>query len=90
MGDSIMGSPRSMFRYASTLAARLVDLCLLTSRPQWFMFDCTEILPEEELSPSEYELTGTRYDGQIAVLGRHLHERIMGLRYFLVGAGAIG
>ena len=57
---------------------------------QWFMFDCTEILPDEELPPSEFELKGTRYDGQIACLGLSLHERIMQQKYFLVGAGAIG
>lgn len=54
------------------------------------MFDCTEILPDEELPPSEFELKGTRYDGQIACLGLSLHERIMQQKYFLVGAGAIG
>jgi len=38
----------------------------------------------------EFTSHGTRYDGQISVLGKHLNERISNLRYFLVGAGAIG
>ena len=57
---------------------------------QWLYFDATEILPEEELGPQEYQPVGSRYDGQIAVLGRSLHEQIKNLNYFLVGAGAIG
>jgi ubiquitin-activating enzyme E1 len=33
---------------------------------------------------------GTRYDGQIAVFGNKFNEKILNLRYFVVGAGAIG
>ena len=48
-----------------------------------------EILPEEPLPASEFELKGTRYDGQIAVLGKTLHEKLTNLKYFLVSmAGA--
>jgi hypothetical protein len=34
--------------------------------------------------------TGSRYDGQIAVFGNKFNEKLLNLRYFLVGAGAIG
>jgi ubiquitin-activating enzyme E1 len=33
---------------------------------------------------------GSRYDGQIAIFGNEFNEKILNLRYFLVGAGAIG
>jgi ubiquitin-activating enzyme E1 len=32
----------------------------------------------------------SRYDSQIAVFGKKLNDQILNLRYFLVGAGAIG
>lgn len=31
-----------------------------------------------------------RYDGQVAVFGRSLQQRVAGLKVFLVGAGALG
>jgi hypothetical protein len=45
-----------------------------------------EILPDEPLPASEFELKGTRYDGQIAVLGKTLHEKLTNLKYFLASA----
>ena len=33
---------------------------------------------------------GSRYDGQIAVLGNEFQKKLSNLKYFLVGAGAIG
>jgi len=57
---------------------------------QFFMFDALEALPDKELPMSEYEQTGSRYDAQIAVFGKTLQKRIESLKYFLVGAGAIG
>jgi len=59
---------------------------------QWFYFDATEMLPEkyEELPQADFQPMNSRYDGNIATLGRPLQEQIHHLRYFLVGAGAIG
>lgn len=57
---------------------------------QWMVYDCTECLPDGELPASEYELTGSRYDGQIAVFGKSFQDQLGALNYFLVGAGAIG
>ncbi|KAA8499921.1 Ubiquitin-like modifier-activating enzyme 1 [Porphyridium purpureum] len=57
---------------------------------QFFYFDCTEALPEPLPSEAECAPLQCRYDGQIAVLGRSFVDRIRALRYFLVGAGAIG
>ena len=57
---------------------------------QWLVYDCTECLPDAELPPSEYQLSGSRYDGQIAVFGKSFQAQLESLNYFLVGAGAIG
>lgn len=57
---------------------------------QWFYFDALEVLPEGNLPASEFQPLNQRYDGQIAVLGRTLQEKINKLKYFLVGSGAIG
>eukprot|EP01114_Cavostelium_apophysatum_P002407 TRINITY_DN1214_c0_g1_i1.p1 TRINITY_DN1214_c0_g1~~TRINITY_DN1214_c0_g1_i1.p1 ORF type:complete len:1031 (-),score=362.58 TRINITY_DN1214_c0_g1_i1:41-3133(-) len=57
---------------------------------QWFYFDAREIIPEGDLPASEFQPIGSRYDGEIVVLGRTLTEKIKELNYFLVGAGAIG
>jgi len=59
---------------------------------QWLYYDAEEALPGNgaELSQAETRPRGTRYDGQAAVLGWTLQERLFALRYLLVGAGAIG
>jgi ubiquitin-activating enzyme E1 len=57
---------------------------------QFFFFDSIECLPEADLPEAEVKPAGTRYDGQIAVIGRTLQAQIQGARYFLIGAGAIG
>jgi len=60
---------------------------------QWLYFDAEEALPnngEALLPASDTAPRNTRYDGQAAVLGWPLQERLGALRYLLVGAGAIG
>jgi len=58
---------------------------------QWLFFDAIEVLPEyENLDSSEFQPLNSRYDAQIAVIGRSLQQKIHELQYFLVGAGAIG
>lgn len=58
---------------------------------QFLYFDSLESLPaatkrsEQECSP-----INSRYDGQIAVLGREYQEKLGNVKQFLVGAGAIG
>lgn len=59
---------------------------------QWLYFDAIECLPvdrseliEEDCCPS-----GSRYDSQVAVFGRKFQSLIGSLKYFVVGAGAIG
>jgi len=58
---------------------------------QFLYFDSLESLPtstkrsEQDCSP-----INSRYDGQIAVLGREYQEKLGNVKQFLVGAGAIG
>uniref|UniRef100_A0A4W3JZU4 E1 ubiquitin-activating enzyme n=1 Tax=Callorhinchus milii TaxID=7868 RepID=A0A4W3JZU4_CALMI len=57
---------------------------------QWLYFDALECLPEENEDILLTEETCCRYDGQIAVFGADVQERLKTQKYFLVGAGAIG
>ncbi|CAI6274688.1 unnamed protein product [Periconia digitata] len=58
---------------------------------QFLYFDSLESLPtsvtrsEEQCAP-----VNSRYDGQIAVLGKEYQEKLGNVKEFLVGAGAIG
>lgn len=60
---------------------------------QWLYFDALECLPEDETllpSPEDCQPRNCRYDGQIAVFGTDLQEKLSDQHYLLVGAGAIG
>mmetsp|Transcript_10674 Transcript_10674/g.24911 ORF Transcript_10674/g.24911 Transcript_10674/m.24911 type:complete len:747 (+) Transcript_10674:167-2407(+) len=57
---------------------------------QWFYFDAVECLPSPRPSAEQVTPMGCRYDSQLVVFGREVHARICDLRYFVVGAGAIG
>eukprot|EP00004_Rigifila_ramosa_P002992 TRINITY_DN1309_c0_g1_i1.p1 TRINITY_DN1309_c0_g1~~TRINITY_DN1309_c0_g1_i1.p1 ORF type:complete len:1097 (-),score=298.82 TRINITY_DN1309_c0_g1_i1:48-3098(-) len=57
---------------------------------QWLYMDFVEALPEKESDPSDYAPRGSRYDDQIAVFGHEFQEKLGALKYFLVGAGALG
>lgn len=59
---------------------------------QWFYFDAVECLPKDrtEITEEDCRPLGTRYDSQVAVFGRKFQSKIGDLKYFVVGAGAIG
>lgn len=59
---------------------------------QFFSYDAIECLPEDltNLTEDECKPIGSRYDSQIAVFGQKFQEKLGSLRYFIVGAGAIG
>eukprot|EP01132_Coremiostelium_polycephalum_P002838 gene2838-3528_t len=61
---------------------------------QFLFFESVDSLPDNYLNLPEDEFTphsqSSRYDGQIITIGRKVHETILNLNYFLVGAGAIG
>ena len=60
---------------------------------QWLYFDAEEALPDNGATLLPANLVAprnSRYDGQAAVLGWEVQERLASLKYLLVGAGAIG
>lgn len=59
---------------------------------QHLYVDSLESLPSSvpELPESEFAPQGSRYDGQIAVVGKIFQDKIANARQFLVGSGAIG
>jgi ubiquitin-activating enzyme E1 len=58
---------------------------------QHFYFENTQVLADQESADlSEFTPLGSRYDHQIAVLGRTLHQKLQNQNFFLIGAGAIG
>jgi len=60
---------------------------------QWLYFDAVECLPEKATEVLTEEICrprDSRYDGQIAVFGSEFQQKLADVRYFLVGAGAIG
>ncbi|RWS31670.1 hypothetical protein B4U80_01161 [Leptotrombidium deliense] len=57
---------------------------------QWFYFDATECLPSENVTSEDAKAINSRYDGQIAVFGKTGNDAFLNLKYFIVGAGAIG
>lgn len=60
---------------------------------QYLYFDALECLPEQAetvLTEETCKPAGCRYDGQTAVFGNEFQKKMGSLKYFLVGAGAIG
>jgi ubiquitin-activating enzyme E1 len=59
---------------------------------QWLYFDALECLPTDlsKVSEEDCKVVGSRYDGQVAVFGNIFQKRLGALKYFIVGAGAIG
>lgn len=55
---------------------------------QWFYFDAVEAVPAN--LPESFVPRHDRYDSYRCVLGDAVTERVFKLKYFLVGAGAIG
>ncbi|XP_013145647.1 PREDICTED: ubiquitin-like modifier-activating enzyme 1 [Papilio polytes] len=59
---------------------------------QWLYLDAIECLPKDRsiLTEETCKPVGSRYDGQVAVFGRDFQKKLGELKYFIVGAGAIG
>lgn len=56
---------------------------------QWLYFDAIESLPEE-VTEEDAKPVDNRYDGQVAIYGQKFQSVLGNLKYFVVGAGAIG
>jgi len=61
-----------------------------TPLKQFLFFDAEECLPTTLPTEQDCKPIKSRYDGQIAVFGEEFNQKIHDLKYFLVGAGAIG
>lgn len=57
---------------------------------QYLYYDALECLPEADISEEDCAPIGSRYDNQIAIFGKKFQEKLGSLKYFIVGAGAIG
>jgi ubiquitin-activating enzyme E1 len=60
---------------------------------QWMHFDSLESLPEDDSAlPTETDVQpeNTRYDGQVAVFGKEYQRKLLNMKAFIVGAGALG
>lgn len=56
---------------------------------QWLYFDAAESLPEV-VTEEDAKPVGNRYDGQVSIYGQKFQSILGNLKYFVVGAGAIG
>ena len=56
----------------------------------FFYLDADETLSEELLPMDQLAPQQSRYDSQIAVFGKDMQEKLRQLKYFIIGAGAIG
>lgn len=74
------------------VAQEVLKACSAKFHPmvQHLYFDSLESLPSTLPSEADCQPQGTRYDGQIAVLGLPFHTKVANNRQFLVGSGAIG
>ena len=61
-----------------------------TPLQQHFYYECVDVLPSPRPSAEDCAPRGDRYDGQRAVIGDRLQQRLMRLKGFVVGAGALG
>ncbi|XP_055854028.1 ubiquitin-like modifier-activating enzyme 1 [Episyrphus balteatus] len=57
---------------------------------QFLYFDAIECLPDEDISEADAQPIGSRYDAQIAIFGKNFQDKLGDIKYFIVGAGAIG
>lgn len=75
-----------------TIAQEVLKACTgkFTPIQQYLYFDAIECLPEADLTEDDCKPIGSRYDKQIAVFGKEFQEKLGNMRYFIVGAGAIG
>ncbi|VDP91337.1 unnamed protein product [Echinostoma caproni] len=77
-------------------AQQVMNMCSgkFTPLNQWYYLDASNCLPPahelDAIGEEETKACNTRYDGQIAIFGRQFQNRLSELKYFIVGAGALG
>ena len=82
--------PLSVF-LGGVCAQEVVKHCgKFTPLDQWLLFDCIEVLPTTPLPKHETDPQDTRYDHNIALFGVSVQRRLMAVKTFMVGCGALG
>ena len=56
---------------------------------QFMHHDYFELVPEQGVR-ADCAVSGSRYDSQIAIIGRAAHEKLVSQKWFMVGCGALG
>jgi len=56
---------------------------------QWMHMDYYELVPDDG-ARADAEPCSSRYDNQVAVIGRAAHEKLVNQKWFMVGCGALG
>ena len=84
-------SPMAAF-LGGIAAQEVIKACTHRHTPlnQFLYVDASAVLPTPRPSDDECKPLGDRYDGTRAILGHPVVESLGQLRYFVVGAGAIG
>lgn len=92
--ETMRGNLNPMACFIGGLASQEVLKCSsgkFTPLQQWLYYDAREVLGARgDVSAAERAPRGTRYDGQIAVLGNALQNKILAQSGFIVGSGALG
>lgn len=63
--------------------------CKFTPMKQWLYFDALTVMPNEDPSDAEFDLT-SRYCSQEVIFGKKFQQKIKDSNVFIVGSGAIG
>lgn len=76
------------------VAQEVLKACSAKFSPlfQWLYFDALECLPADKsaLTAENCAPQNSRYDSAVAIFGKDFQEKLGNLKYFVVGAGAIG
>jgi|694.fasta_scaffold101824_1 ubiquitin-activating enzyme E1 len=74
-----------------TVSQEILKACSGKFTPiyQWLYFDSLDCLSENYKQANRIR-KNNRYDSQIKVFGQQLQEKLLNMKYFIVGSGAIG
>jgi ubiquitin-activating enzyme E1 len=75
--------------FGGVVAQEIVKFCgKFSPLNQWLHIDAFEVYPKER--PTDCAPTNCRYDHQITVFGQKVQDRLMNVKNFMVGCGALG
>ena len=78
--------------FGGMVAQEILKACSGKFTPiyQWLYFDAFDCLPENYKELTRLTEKQSRYDLQMKVFGKELQDKILNMKYFIVGSGAIG